>query len=105
MYTLSLEQKRFQKDLRAYIKQAVYLGVGEIIINSIDREGQMIGYDLDLDYEASEELSIPLIIHGGAGKHEHFLEALNAGAHAVAAGSMFVYFGAKKAVLITFTGI
>ncbi len=97
--------KEVSNDLKGYIIRAVNLGVGEVIINSIDREGQMTGYDIDLIKQATVGLDLPLVIQGGAGKREHFVEALNAGAHAVAAGSMFVYFGPKKAVLITFTNL
>lgn len=90
-------------NLREYVNRAIELGVGEIIINSIDREGQMNGYDLDLIKLIVSDTEVPIVISGGAGKKEHFIQAIDAGAHAVAAGSMFVYYGSKKAILITFT--
>ena len=104
-YSVYIESgtKKITSDIRGYIKRAVELGVGEIIINSIDREAEMNGYDLDLIKLVASDIDIPIVISGGAGKKEHFAEAIQAGAHAVAAGSMFVYYGSKKAVLITFT--
>lgn len=78
------------------------LGVGEIMINSIDREGMMNGYDLKLVNDTCKHLRIPVVASGGAGKIEHFADAINAGASAVAAGSMFVYQGIHRAVLISY---
>jgi imidazole glycerol-phosphate synthase subunit HisF len=78
-------------------------GAGEIIINSIERDGTMSGYDLDLIKRISDAVSVPVIALGGAGKLEHFHDAVNIGkASAVAAGSFFVFFGSRKAVLISF---
>jgi cyclase len=77
-------------------------GAGEILLNSIDRDGTMTGYDLDLTSRVSKAVSIPMVVCGGAGKVEHFTQAVAAGASAVAAGSMFVFTGPHKAVLINF---
>ena len=83
-------------------KYAEELGAGEVIINSIDKDGMMTGYDLQLIKEITSALSIPVIACGGAGSVSDFKKALDeGGAHAVAAGSLFVYYGPKKAVLIT----
>ncbi len=83
-------------------KYAEELGAGEIIINSIDKDGMMTGYDLTLIKEITSAVSIPVIACGGAGTVLDFKKALDeGGAHAVAAGSLFVYYGPKKAVLIT----
>lgn len=78
------------------------IGAGEIIINSIDNDGMMNGYDLKIIKEISDTLDIPVIACGGAGKLEHFVDAIKNGAHACAAGSMFVYNGVHKAVLISY---
>lgn len=78
------------------------LGAGEIVINSIDKEGTMNGYDLKLIQAACKNLKIPVVASGGAGKIEHFVDAIDAGASAVAAGSMFVYQGIHRAVLISY---
>ena len=67
------------------------LGGGEILLTSIDREGMMSGYDLDLIKAVSEAVKIPVIAHGGCGSYQHMLEAINAGASAVAAGAMFQF--------------
>lgn len=66
-------------------------GAGEILLTSIDREGTMQGYDLDLISAVSAAVDIPVIAHGGCGTPQHMLDAINAGAHAVAAGSMFLF--------------
>jgi cyclase len=79
------------------------LGAGELFLNSIDRDGTMQGYDLDLIRKVSESVSIPLIACGGAGSLDHFAEAITkGGASAVSAGSFFVFQGTHRAVLITY---
>lgn len=79
------------------------MGAGEIVINSIDRDGTMTGYDLDLIKSVTDVVRVPVIACGGAGNVEHFGEAVNkGGASAVAAGSMFVFQGKHRAVLISF---
>lgn len=66
-------------------------GAGEILLTSIDREGMMQGYDLDLIREVSEAVTVPVIAHGGCGSAEHCEEAIAAGASAVAIGSLFQF--------------
>ncbi len=77
-------------------------GAGEILLRSIDHDGLMVGYDLETLTEVAENVSIPVVAVGGAGTVSHFAEALGAGAHSVCAGSMFVYHGKHKAVLINY---
>ena len=78
-------------------------GVGEIIIQSIDQDGMMNGYDLPLIKQISEAVSIPVIALGGAGNLIHMQQAYTESyANGLAAGSMFVYQGAKKGVLINY---
>jgi imidazole glycerol-phosphate synthase subunit HisF len=89
-------------ELKNALKQFVELGAGEIIINSIDRDGSMRGYDLDLIKLANEAVTVPLVACGGAGDVNHFAHAIKAGASAVAAGSMFVFHGKHRAVLISY---
>ena len=82
------------------------LGAGEIFLNSIDRDGTMEGYDIGLIKEVAESVTIPVIACGGAGRIEHFVEAVKkAGASAVAAGSMFVFHGKHRAVLTTYPSV
>ncbi|RLE42911.1 imidazole glycerol phosphate synthase subunit HisF [Candidatus Woesearchaeota archaeon] len=78
-------------------------GAGEILLNSIDKDGTMEGYDIELIKSVARKLNIPVIACGGAGKLEHFYDAVkNGGASAVAAGSLFVYHGPRRAVLINY---
>lgn len=83
-------------------KEAERLGAGEIIINSIDNDGMMKGYDIELVKSISDSVRIPVIAIGGAGGINDLKAVLHEGhAHAAAGGSMFVYYGKLKAVLIT----
>lgn len=82
--------------------RAQRLGAGEILLSSIDRESTFTGYDLALIKAVSQEVTVPLIALGGASSYEDFSPALNAGASAVAAGSMFVFNGKHHAVLISY---
>jgi cyclase len=79
------------------------MGAGEIFLNSIDRDGTMMGYDLDLIESVTKSVSIPVIACGGAGKLEDFVDVvLKGGASAAAAGSLFVFQGRLRGVLINF---
>lgn len=78
-------------------------GVGEIIIQSIDAEGKMLGFDIELIEMVSKSVNIPVVATGGAGKFEDLLTAIDeGGASAVAAGSIFVFKGKLKGVLINY---
>jgi cyclase len=78
-------------------------GAGEIIIQSVDKDGTMKGYDLSLIESISEAVTIPVVALGGAGNINHLKEAYNkAKATALAAGSFFVYVGDKRGVLINY---
>lgn len=66
-------------------------GAGEILLTSIDRDGTLDGYDLELVRAVSAAVDIPVIANGGAGTYEHMRQAIEAGAHAVAAGAMFAW--------------
>jgi cyclase len=93
---------KVSKDPVAMAKQAEELGAGEILLNSIDRDGMMQGYDIKLVRDVASAVSIPVIACGGAKDIYDFKKVLQeGGAHAAAAGSLFVYYGAQKAVLIT----
>lgn len=83
-------------------KEAERLGVGEIIINSVDRDGTMLGYDIELVKNVVEAVKVPVVAIGGAGGIKDLKAVIDYGhAHAAAGGSMFVYYGRLKAVLIT----
>ena len=77
-------------------------GAGEIIINSIDKDGTMSGYDIELIKSVSSAVTIPVVATGGAGSVNDFKAAIDANASAVAAGSIFVYHGPRNAVLINY---
>lgn len=78
-------------------------GAGEIFLNSIDCDGQMQGFDLPLIQKVARRVRVPVIACGGAGNVEHLREAIiEGGASAVAAGSMFVFHGKHRAVLINY---
>lgn len=83
-------------------RQAERMGAGEIIINSIDRDGTYAGFDLEMIRIISEAVNIPLIACGGAASVNDFKLAVEAGASAVAAGSMFVFQRPHNAVLISY---
>lgn len=81
----------------------VQAGVGEIFLNSIDCDGQMQGYDIELIKKVSTRVNVPIVACGGAGTLEHMRKAMSqGGASAVAAGSMFVFYGKHSAVLINY---
>ena len=92
-----------KKDPVKFAVEMQKYGAGEILLNSIDRDGTMKGYDLDLISSITNSIDIPLIACGGAGNLSHLKEAIkNAKASAVAAGSLFVYHGKHNAVLINY---
>ncbi len=78
-------------------------GVGEIMINSIDKDGMMTGYDLDLIRRVADSVNVPVIAAGGARNVDDLRTAISdAGASASAAGAMFVFQGKHRAVLISY---
>jgi len=83
-------------------KKAEELGAGEIILNDIVKESTMLGYNTELIKKISESVNIPVVASCGAGTLDHMKIAVDNGAHAVAAGSMFVYHGPRRAVLINY---
>jgi cyclase len=86
-----------------FARQMEDMGAGELLINSIDRDGMMQGYDIQLIRSVIETVRIPVIASGGAGKPRDLVDALtDGGAAAAAAGSLFVYQGKHRAVLISY---
>lgn len=77
-------------------------GAGEVLLQSIDRDGAREGMDLHLLSSVSSRLSVPLIALGGAGSNRHLVEALQAGASAAASGSAFTFIGRLRAVLVSY---
>ncbi len=95
-------KKHHLSDVVEYAQAAEKAGAGEIIINSVDLDGMMTGYDLKLIEKIAHSIKVPLVACGGAGNIEDLKKGFESGASALAAGSMFVYHGPHKAVLINF---
>jgi cyclase len=86
-----------------FAQQIEEKGAGEIIIQSIDRDGTMNGYDIPLIRKISEAVKIPVVALGGAGNILHMKQAYREGyANGLAAGSMFIYHGARNGILINY---
>lgn len=85
-----------------YCRRLEQAGVGEIILQSVERDGRRVGYNLELISKLAARLSVPLIALGGAGDHSHLSMALRAGANAAASGSAFCFIGRLRAVLINY---
>ncbi len=78
-------------------------GAGEIIIQSVDRDGTMQGYDLELVREIAQAVDVPVVALGGAGHLDHLDSAFHeAGASGLAAGSLFVFHGPRRGVLVSY---
>jgi cyclase len=86
-----------------FAKQVETLGAGEVVINAIDRDGVMKGYDLELVNEIREAIRLPITVLGGAGSLKDIAALINAfGIIGAAAGSLFVFKGVYRAVLINY---
>jgi cyclase len=94
--------KLLDKPWMDFLQEAVAAGAGEIVLNSVDRDGTMSGMDLKLIRQASSALSVPLVAVGGASNIANIKAAVEAGASAVSAGALFVFHGPHRAVLITY---
>lgn len=96
-------KKNTGANLYDFVKKLETLGAGEIVINSIDNDGVMKGYDLSLVEKIRELTSLPLTILGGAGNLDHIGSLINKfGIIGASAGSLFVFKGVYKAVLINY---
>lgn len=86
-----------------FVEEAQRLGAGEIVINSIDKDGVMKGYDFDLIEKIREKITLPMTVLGGAGSLEDIQKIIEKhGVIGIAAGSLFVFKGPYKAVLINY---
>lgn len=86
-----------------FAKQVEMMGAGEVVINSIDRDGVMEGYDLELVNEIREAISLPITVLGGAGSLKDVAALIHSfGIIGAAAGSLFVFKGIYRAVLINY---
>jgi imidazole glycerol-phosphate synthase subunit HisF len=95
--------RRTGLDVVEFARQVAGLGVGEIVLNSVDRDGSMAGYDLEIVERVRAAVSVPLTVLGGAGSHEHVVDLVRRfGIVGAAAGSCFVFKGKYRAVLINY---
>ncbi len=101
LYSQSGTRKE-KPSLAIHLETVEQAGAGEIIINNIEHDGRMNGYDLSLIAAVSSRVNIPIIAGCGAGRLNDFKAAITAGATAVAAGSFFVFQGPHRAVLISY---
>lgn len=85
--------QRLHGDVLKAAVEAVEHGAGEIILNSIDNDGTMNGFDLELIKLVSEEVSVPIVVAGGCGDKKHCVDAVKEGGAAIAAGSIFYWVG------------
>ena len=99
-------KKKITGDYLQIIKELVALGAGEVLVNSIDKDGTREGLDIELLDSISKILDVPVIGCGGVGSLNHIKEAVDkTRLSAIAAGSFFVYHGKHRAVLITYPSI
>jgi cyclase len=85
-----------------YARQMEQAGAGELLVNAIDRDGTFCGYDVDLIKSINASVNIPVVAIGGAATVDDFAKAVQAGASAVSAGSIFVFQRPHRAVLISY---
>lgn len=96
-------RKKTKLEPLKWVLEVEKLGAGEIFLNSIDNDGKMQGYDLKMVKMISDAVNIPIIACGGAGSVDDLYKVIHeAGASAASAGSMFVFHGARRGVLINF---
>jgi cyclase len=94
---------RTGRDAASFAREVEQLGAGEVLLTAIERDGAMSGYDLNLTAEVAGAVRIPVIACGGAGGLADLRSAITeGGASAVAAGSIFVFHGPRRAVLISY---
>lgn len=98
----AVAKRRLALDPVAHARAMVARGAGEIFLNAVERDGTGRGLDLDLVRAVSAAVAVPVIVCGGAATLAHLREGADAGAAAISAGSMFVYMGPHRAVMINY---
>jgi cyclase len=95
--------EKIRIDIVEFVKSIENYGCGEVIVNSIDRDGTMSGYDFEIFNYLRKNITVPMTIIGGASSFDDFSKAIeNYGIVGVSAGSLFVFKGPHKAVLINY---
>ena len=100
-YSVSGKNK-VKYSIEDYLKKITEAGIGEVFVNSIDKDGTFNDYDYSIIKMISEICHVPVTVCGGANSLSSFKDAIEAGASAVAAGSFFIYKGKTKGVLINY---
>lgn len=96
-------KKKQSVDIDTFVQKITNLGIGEILINSIDKDGMMTGMDVELISKIAEDSEVPVVACGGVGSLEHIEEVFSkTNVSGVGAGSFFVYQGKERGVLITY---
>lgn len=96
-------RKKSERDLLEFCRQLEDLGIGELVINAVDRDGMMKGYDEKLIATVREAVNVPLTVLGGAGSLDDIKRLIRQyGIIGAAAGSLFVFKGIYRAVLINY---
>jgi cyclase len=96
-------KKKLDLDIVSLIKELQNLGMGEIVINSIDKDGTMQGFDYDLIDTLIDLIKVPITILGGAGSFQDIKNSVEKyGSIGISCGSLFVYKGPRKAVLLNY---
>jgi cyclase len=95
-------KKRSKFDCISAANKAESLGAGEVIVRNISNDGMNGGIDKELISSIAKEITVPLVATGGIASLSDVKEAISCGAHSVAAGNLFVYNGAREAVLINY---
>lgn len=93
---------KMEHDPLMHAYNMVQAGAGEVLVTSVNQDGTMQGYDLNITKLIAEKVNVPVIACGGAGKLSDLKKAIDAGASAVALGSMVIYQGKNRAVLTSF---
>tara|TARA_B100001765_G_C19489394_1_gene333093 strand:+ start:658 stop:1413 length:756 start_codon:yes stop_codon:yes gene_type:complete len=93
IFSNSINSKSSKLSVKNVLKKVSDIGIGEILFNSVDRDGTMLGYDYKLLKLISNEVKVPIIAAGGCGKSEDCVLAIKSGANAVSAGSIFYWVG------------
>ncbi len=102
IYSYEKNKKIRNLDLREYLKKIENLGAGEILINSVNKDGTMTGMDLKLIELTSDVVNLPIIYTGGIGSINHIKDAFRYNISGVSGGSFFIFYGPHKAVLISY---
>ena len=89
-------------DALEWCREVTARGAGEILLNSMDADGVKTGFDLEMLAQVRSQVTVPLIASGGAGKVEHFVQAVRTGADAVLAASVFHFGGLRFGECTTF---